>query len=139
MGLLFTSQSPKTITNFFSTYIQTDFARAGIQAPREFTIPEGVVFSRGGELPQQDDVAMAHSLDPVLKRWGMPTRLVKGKIMLDNPYTVCKEGQLLDANQTAILKMFGVAMAEFRVTLLAYYDKEKEQVEIVDDEDDMQD
>ncbi|KAI9720979.1 MAG: mRNA turnover and ribosome assembly protein [Chrysothrix sp. TS-e1954] len=134
VGLLFTSQPPIEITDFFTSYIQTDFARAGIQAPREFTIPEGIVYSRGGEVPQDDDVAVAHSLDPVLKRWGMPTRLVKGKVMLDNPYTVCREGQTLDANQTAVLKMFGVAVAEFRVKLLAYYDKQEEKVELLEDD-----
>jgi len=119
VGILFTSQSPDTVLPFFENYSQIDFARAGAKAPRAFIVPEGVVNSTGGEQPKEDDVPLAHSVEPVLRKWGMPTRLVKGKIMLDSEYEVCRESQTLNSNQTALLKMFGVAMAEFKVNIKA--------------------
>ena len=119
VGLLFTSQAPDDILGFFSEYIQTDFARAGILAPRSFTVPEGVVYSRAGEVPCEDDVPVSHSLEPTLRKWGMPSKLVKGRVMLDDPYDVCKEGRELNSHQTALLKLFGIPMADFRVQIKA--------------------
>lgn len=63
----------------------------------------------------------------------MPTRLVKGKVVLEDEYVVCKEGQVLDSNQTALLKMFGVTTAEFRVKVRAYYDASKQDVKVVEE------
>jgi mRNA turnover protein 4 len=54
-----------------------------------------------------------------LRKLNMPTSLVKGKITLDNPYTICEEGDVLDSRQTRLLKLFGVATAEFTVQLVA--------------------
>ncbi len=51
---------------------------------------------------------------------GMPTSLVKGRVVLDQPYTVCKEGDVLNSHQTALLKLFGVVTAEFRLQMTAY-------------------
>jgi len=65
----------------------------------------------------------------------MPTRLVKGAVVLEDEYTVCREGEVLNSNQTALLKMFGVAMAEFRVVVRAYYEAGTEQVVVVDTEE----
>jgi mRNA turnover protein 4 len=62
---------------------------------------------------------MAHSLEPELRKLNVPTSLVKGKISLQNAYTVCKEGDVLDSRQTRLLKLFGVATAEFSVQLVA--------------------
>lgn len=50
----------------------------------------------------------------------MPTTLVKGKITLENEYKVCEEGEELDSRQTRLLKLFGVATADFRVRLVVY-------------------
>lgn len=77
--------------------------------------------SRAGEIAAEDDVEMAHSMEPELRKLGMPTSLVKGKITLQNEYEVCKEGKVLDSRQTRLLKLFGVAMAEFRIKLIAYW------------------
>lgn len=67
----------------------------------------------------EDDVPLPHSLEPELRKLGMPTTLDKGRITLQNEYEVCKEGQVLDSRQTRLLKLFGVATAEFKVQLVA--------------------
>lgn len=128
VGLFFTSRDPQEVIEYFAAYSETDFARAGVTATQTFTVPAGVVHSRGGELPDDDDVPLPHSVETTIRKWGMPTRLDKGKIVLDIPYTVCKEGEVMNSHQTALLKMFGVAMAEFKVDLLAYYSKATESV-----------
>lgn len=132
VGLFFTNRDPKEIIEYFSAYSQTDFARAGVTATQTFTVPAGVVYSRGGELPEDDDVPLPHSVETTVRKWGMPTRLDKGKVTLDAPYTVCKEGEVMNSHQTALLKMFGVAMADFKIDFKAYYSKSSESITEVD-------
>lgn len=50
---------------------------------------------------------------------------------LDEPFEVCKEGDVLGSGQTTLLKMFGVTMAEFGVEVRAWWIKETGQVEVV--------
>lgn len=119
VGLLFTNREPSAVIEYFGHFSQTDFARAGTPASRSFSVPAGTVYSMGGELAAEADVPMAHSLEPELRKLNMPTSLVKGKITLDNPYTICEEGDVLDSRQTRLLKLFGVATAEFTVQLVA--------------------
>lgn len=128
VGLLFTNREPKEIIEYFSSYAQTDFARAGVEATRTFTVPAGVVHSRGGEIAAEEDVPLPHSQEVTVRKWGMPTRLHQGKVILDADYTVCKEGETLNSHQTALLKLFGVAMAEFKIELKAYYSSATETV-----------
>ncbi|KAI9051399.1 hypothetical protein LZ554_004446 [Drepanopeziza brunnea f. sp. 'monogermtubi'] len=121
VGLLFTNRKPSAVKEYFSQMAKTDFARAGTTATRSFEIPTGVVYSMGGEIDQEQDIPMAHSLEPELRKLNVPTSLTKGKITLENPYLVCKEGQVLDSRQTRLLKLFGVATSEFTVQLVAYW------------------
>ena len=85
VGLLFTNREPSDITEYFANFSKTDFARAGTEATREFTVPAGIVYSTGGETAVEEDVPMAHSLEPELRKLNMPTSLTKGKITLQNP------------------------------------------------------
>ncbi|KAK1756015.1 mRNA turnover and ribosome assembly protein [Echria macrotheca] len=132
VGLLFTNRDPSSITSYFESLTQVDFARAGTRATRTFTIAPGVVYSTGGEVPAEHDVPVAHTLEPELRRLGVPTRMVRGRVMLGGDedgqgsegYTVCREGDVLDSRQTRLLKLFSVCMSEFRVKLLAYWSAE---------------
>ncbi|KAF2279967.1 mRNA turnover protein-like protein 4 [Westerdykella ornata] len=128
VGLLFTNREPREIIDYFSSYTETDFARAGIPATQTVTVPAGVVHSRAGQIPEEDDVPLPHSLEVTVRKWGMPTKLSKGKVVLDAEYTICKEGEILNSHQTALLKLFGVATAEFRIEMKAYYSSATESV-----------
>ncbi|KAK5009173.1 hypothetical protein LTR28_002330 [Elasticomyces elasticus] len=132
VGLLCTNRTPKAVLEYFENYSEVDFARAGVQATRTFTVPEGVVYSRGGEIEKEEDVALPHSLEVTVRKWGMPTRLDKGKVIVDQDYTVCTEGETLNSHQTALLKLFGVATAEFRIEVKAYYSAAAEEVTVVE-------
>ena len=114
-----TSRPPTEIIAHFANYAPWDYARAGTPTTRTFVVPAGTVYSRGGDIDAEEDVPLAHSVEPMLRQLGMPTRLVKGRITLENEHVVCKEGDMLDSKQTRLLKQFGVQTAEFKVQLLA--------------------
>ena len=133
VGLLFTPRDPEAVKEFFYKFRPSDFARAGTAATRSFTLPEGTLYSRGGELPMEEDVPLAHTMDPALRKLGVPSRLVKGKVELDQEHVVCSEGDMLNSGQTTLLKMFGVAMAEFAVELKACWNKETGEVTSMED------
>ncbi|KAK4135329.1 ribosomal protein L10 [Trichocladium antarcticum] len=129
VGLLFTNRDPSAITSYFASLSHVDFARAGTVATRTVTVPPGYVYSTGGAVAAEHDVPVSHSLEPELRRLGMPTRMVKGRVCLGGDeagessegYTICREGQTLDSRQTRLLKLFSVCMSEFSVSLLAYW------------------
>ncbi|CZT23471.1 related to mRNA turnover protein 4 [Ramularia collo-cygni] len=132
VGLLCTNRAPEEVLNFFAEYVEVDFARAGTEASRTVVIPAGVVYSRGGEVAVEDDVMLPHSLEVMVRKWGMPTRLDKGKVVLDQEYTVCQQGKELNSHQSALLKLFGMATADFKVEILAYWSAATSEVTKVD-------
>lgn len=120
VGLLFTSRSPASIRDFFDSYSRMSFARAGATAPLRVTIPAGQVYSRAGQIPIEDDVPLPAAMEPSVRKCTLPTRLEKGKVMLDNDYTVCEAGDQLNSHQTALLKIFGIELAEFAIRIRGY-------------------
>ena len=79
---------------------------------------------------------VAASVEPNLRKLGVPTRLVKGRVVLDTEegWTVCRKGEVLGSGQSSLLKMFGVQMAEFRVRVVAWYERETGEVRAVEGE-----
>ncbi|KAH9883878.1 ribosomal protein L10 [Xylariomycetidae sp. FL2044] len=137
VGLLFTNRPPDALLSYFETLSQVDFARAGVTATRDFVIPYGTVYSTGGEVPEEHDVPLGHTLEPELRRLGMPTRMVKGRVVLEegpeggaggDGFVVCREGDVLDSRQTRLLKLFSVCLSEFKVKVLAYWSASTSQV-----------
>ncbi|KAK7679354.1 mRNA turnover and ribosome assembly protein [Cerrena zonata] len=97
------------------SYTKQDYSRAKSKAPIDFTIPEGIVYSRGGQIPYEEDVPMSHSLEETLRnKLKIPTRIKA------------------DVRQALILKQFGIAASEFKVPTLAYYDNETTEVTKLD-------
>ncbi|KAK6078367.1 ribosomal protein L10 [Seiridium cupressi] len=140
VGLLLTNREPGAVIEYLSSLNFADFARAGTVASRGFTIPAGHVMSTGGEVPAEHDVPMGHTIEPELRRLGMPTRMVRGKIMLGEEdgsgegYVVCKEGEVLDSRQTRLLKLFSVCLSEFAVHVRAYWTAASGEVTVVEPE-----
>ncbi|KAJ5367571.1 hypothetical protein N7541_001512 [Penicillium brevicompactum] len=143
VGLLFTSRTPESVVEYFETFRPQDFARAGTEATRSFSLPNGLVTARGGEVPADQDEPISHTIEPALRKLGVPTRLVKGKVMLDltegqESYPVCKKGETLDSRQTTLMKMFGVLSSEFKVELKAYWTRSTEEIKILESEGGME-
>lgn len=132
-GLIFSHRDPPSLLSYFSSFHPNSYARAGTVSTRAFTLPPGTLYIRAGEIPASEDVPLAHSIEPTLRKLGLPTRMVKGRVELDEPFEVCKEGEVLGSGQTTLLKMFGVAMAEFGVEVRAWWVGETGEVEVVDE------
>lgn len=132
VGLIFSSRDPAAVLAHFDAFRPLDYARAGTVAPRPFILPAGTLHSRGGEIDQDEDVPLAHSVEPTLRKLGVPTRLVKGKVELEQEFVVCNKGDVLGSGQTTLLKTFGVTMAEFRVAIRAYWQSETGEVTVVE-------
>lgn len=137
VGLLFTSRAAESVINYFENFRPLDFARAGTVATRSFIIPNGLVYSRADEIPVTEDEPISHTMEPALRKLGVPTRLVKGKVMLEltddqEGYQVCRKGETLDSRQTTLMKMFGVTSSEFKVDLKAYWSRSNNEVKILD-------
>ncbi|KAL8833328.1 MAG: hypothetical protein Q9170_004317 [Blastenia crenularia] len=130
-GLIFSNRDPPSILSYISAFHPLSYARAGTLSTRSFTLPAGTLYTRAGEVPDSEDVPLAHSIEPTLRKLGVPSKLVKGRIELDEPFEVCKEGEVLGSGQTTLLKMFGVAMAEFGVDMRAWWVKETGEVQVM--------
>jgi len=133
MGLLFTNREPSEIEEYFQDSLNLDYARSGTTATREVVIPPGQLHTMYGVDGGEED-PLPIQIEPTLRKLGIPTRIVKGKVALEERpegamdddeegYPVCREGDTLDSRQTNILKILGVRMSEFKMNLKAVFDK----------------
>lgn len=70
VGLLCTSHPPDLVETWFGDYSKTDFARAGTRSPITFTVPAGAVYTRGGQVPADEDVLLTHTLETSVRGMG---------------------------------------------------------------------
>lgn len=114
MAVLFTDRSKEEVVEFISEFKQDDFARGGTISTE--TVPVEV-----GPLP-----GMAGTMEPMLRKLGLPTTLKDGVIHVDREYNICKEGEVLNAEQCKLLKLFNIKMVGFQLQLLGMWDKNLE-------------
>lgn len=104
-GLFFTNAPKEKVLQWFDKYRDEDYARAGFRATQQVLLDQG-------PLPQ-----FQHSLEPHLRHLGLPTSLQKGVVTLVKDHEVCKEGEMLKPEQASILKLLGIRMATFKITM----------------------
>eukprot|EP00760_Papus_ankaliazontas_P001932 PhM_4_TR10743/c0_g2_i1/m.2458/K14815/MRT4; mRNA turnover protein 4 len=112
-GLFFTNLPKSEVKQFFHDFIRDDFARTGNTMPQDVTIPAGA-------LPSE---VFPHSMMEQLAKLGLPVKLDRGVIHITEDTIICKEGAALTPEASQILKLFGVQMAQFQVTLTAHWTK----------------
>ncbi|GAA97118.1 uncharacterized protein L969DRAFT_91233 [Mixia osmundae IAM 14324] len=111
VGLLFTDCTPKEVVEYFESYKKSDFARTGNLATETIELPQGPVLMEGEPAP--------HSIEPQLRKAGMPTSLIRGvPTLAGGGFTVCKAGQTLSPEQVQLLKLFNKPMATFQIVPL---------------------
>lgn len=109
--MLFTERSKENILEWAKDYWALEYARGGFKATETVILPEG---------PMEE---FSHSIEPHLRKLGMPTKLEKGIVTLFKSYTVCEEGKVLTPEQARILKLIAKPMAEFRLTIKCGWNK----------------
>ena len=109
-GLMFTKLSKKEVKEYFGGVGGAVFARAGTTATVPFTIP-------AGPLPN-----FQHSIFDHLQKLGLPVKLDKGVIIVTNETRVCSVGDELSAQAAQVLKLFGVASADFNIKLTGHWE-----------------
>jgi mRNA turnover protein 4 len=116
-GILFTKLPREEVEAAVGGFGVEDFARAGARATADFSLTAGPVL--------QWDQPIAHTLEPILRQHGMPTKLNKGIVELVSDHTVCKEGATLDPHAAALLRLFGIKMASFKMMLMGVWEDEE--------------
>ncbi|KAL1244835.1 mRNA turnover protein [Trichinella spiralis] len=90
---------------------QPEFARSGNKATETITIP-------AGPLEQ-----FQFTIEPLLRKLGLPVTLEKGVIIMEKDFVVCKKDCVLTPEQAKILELFGIKLAKFKLNpILAWYD-----------------
>lgn len=108
-GLLMTNLGKKELKMYLDNVTAEVYARTGQPATQTLVLP-------AGPLPQ-----FPHSMFDHLTKLGLPIRLDKGVITLDQEVTVCEEGDTLSAEAAQLLRLFDIKSAEFRVELTAHW------------------
>jgi mRNA turnover protein 4 len=108
-GVLFTNSSLKDAQKYFAALSASAHARSGFVAEFDFKLEKG--FLEG----------QPFSMEPSLRKLGMPVRLNDGRVELLTECVVCKKGDVLTPEQCNLLKIFGVEMATFRMQLICQW------------------
>ncbi|KAI5635745.1 ribosomal protein l10 domain-containing protein [Phthorimaea operculella] len=116
-GLVMTNRDVPDVLQWFKNYEDTEFARSGFVATKDVIIPKG---------PLED---FSHTMEPQLRRLGLPTSLERGVIHLLKDYQVCKKGAVLTPEQASVLKLLGIQMATFKVTIKCHWTKGKVSIQ----------
>ena len=104
-GLIFTSKSAAELRRVFDETQVAEFARAGVEATRDVELDAGPL------------AGFPHSMEPYLRKLGLPTLLANGVVTLLADYSVCSEGQELNGEQAKLLQLLDIKMATFALTL----------------------
>ncbi|KAF2354799.1 Ribosomal protein L10P [Trinorchestia longiramus] len=116
-GILFTNEKVDDLIEFFSSHRVAVHSRPSNLAPFSLTLQPGIL------------EGFTHNQEPFLRKLGLVTRLKvqnagTGIPELLVPYTVCKKGKRLTANQATLLRLLGYKNAEFRVHLYCVWERQ---------------
>lgn len=110
-GLFFTSLDKKEVKDYFASIAGNVFARTGALSEVSFHIPQGPL----------DAMRFPHSMCEYLRKLGLPVKLDKGVINVEEETVVCEPGEELTAEAATILKLFGLETAQFGMVLTAHW------------------
>ena len=110
-GVVFTDLTKDDLDAAMAKYEVSDYARTGTVATDTILIESGPVHGPHGGL-------MEHTMEPTLRKNGMPTKLNRGVIELLADHTLCKEGDHISPQGAILLRLFGHELATFKLDLL---------------------
>jgi mRNA turnover protein 4 len=112
-GLLFTNKTKDQVVEFFENYSTPQYADAGTVADRTLIMRKGF----------EDLKSFSHSMEPYLRKLGLNTSLINAAIHLNEDFIVAEEGKQLSVEQTKILRLLKVPIAQFRINIKAWWNK----------------
>jgi len=112
-GLLFSNSSPEEVKATLDNFQPEDFAKSGFVSLKTIILKEGT----------QSLDSFPQSLEPQFRKLGLPTLLKSSKIHLMGDFTLCTQGKMLTPEQSQLLKLLGIKMARFKVTIEASWHK----------------
>lgn len=113
MCLVFSSLKQSDFEKKLSEFEVEDYAQAGTVATEEVFLKKGKDALDG----------YGHSMEPMLRKLGLPTKLDFQKIELLQDVYVCKLGATLNVEQCKILKLLGHKLGTFKTKLLVSRNK----------------
>lgn len=122
VGLLLTDLDLVQVREIIDSLQAQDYARTGAIADMSVVVcptpPEDTAGIRNFDTGEP----ISATAEVQLRQAGMPTKLKGGAVILttDQDYQICKEGDRLTADQSRLLKLMGVRMANFAVHLQAH-------------------
>lgn len=115
VGLMCTKLEMEEALKTLRNFRREEFARVGQEATSSFSLSRGVLDGPNGE-------KIPHTMEPTMRKYGLPTVLNRGTIELLADHEVCSEGGILDVNQAAILRIFGIKMSFARMTPICMWE-----------------
>jgi mRNA turnover protein 4 len=128
-GLFATASAPEEVLEYFNTFAEPEFARAGVVASRTVELKAGVLEGQ------------PFAIEPVFRQLGLQTKLDKGKVVLLKDTFICKEGETLSPEQCRLLKLFGEKTADFAIRIVGFWHDGKytQLIEETEDEENDED
>ncbi|GAB2211779.1 hypothetical protein Droror1_Dr00025113 [Drosera rotundifolia] len=122
-GVFLTNMVKEDVQSLFEKYEDYDFARTGSVASETVELNEG---------PLEQ---FTHEMEPFLRKQGMPVRLNKGVVELVADFTVCQAGNPLSPESARILRLLGIKMATFKLSLVCRWSPDEFELykELLDD------
>lgn len=110
-GLFFTTLDKKEVKDYFASVAGNVFARTGSLSEVSFHIKRGPL----------DQALFPHSMCEYLRKLGLPVKLDKGVIVVEEETVVCEPGEELTAEAANLLKLFGMETAQFGIVLTSHW------------------
>ena len=110
-GVVFTNLTKEDVESAMAKYEVSDYARTGTVSRETIVVEKGPVHGPHGGL-------MEHTMEPTLRKNGMPTKLNRGVIELLADHALCKEGEHISPQGAILLRLFGHELATFKMDLL---------------------
>nr|WCZ58362.1 mRNA turnover protein 4 [Paratrimastix eleionoma] len=141
-ALFFTDMPKEDVVSYFQNYHREDFAKAGVVATRTIRLPAGPLVIPDLTIPEPTEPAegeekkaattpsvvtgssLPTTMEPLLRRLGLPTLLKNGVIELMGDYPLCHIGDPLTSDQCKILKHFNIKMSDTRMKLKCVWARE---------------
>jgi mRNA turnover protein 4 len=109
VGLLVTSKSSDEVESYFNDLVEEDFARAGSIASKDVMVNNEMLYNYPVSMVEQ------------FRKLGLPIDVDNGKLVLignKSQHRLCKNGDVLSAEDCKLLFQFGIKLAEFKVKLV---------------------